>query len=373
MCKVIITHDKGKGNLMKKFLSILMLSTIMTGSTVALADDDMHAPSLPNTPAVQYLKRIGAHLAYVNTEAGLPGYVSEINGHRTIIYLLPDGKNFFVGSIMDNNGTNLTLKSANEEEEKLTSALRQLKEKAEASASDFGSVSSNPSPSPISNNPLPTTPAPQGLKSEAPVAPQAITTPADSTPINQDVSTNYINSKISASELLADVKKTAYFEEYNNNESAPAVYLVADPACPFCHIAWGMLNDLMKTHNFSVHVILSNALPGSEALVNQLFANSDIVNVWNSGAGSKDGVAIPNVAKVGSQEWNSADAFRLKNNMFAEKYRSLTTSGSKNGVPIIMYVGVDGKVRAEQGVYVGKDRLDAMKAFLSGLPGWKAI
>lgn len=373
----------------KQLLAALSITTALSVTGVAMADTPV-APQIPsNTPVLQYLNKIGASLAYVTTEGGLPGYMSDIKGHRTMIYLLPDGEHFLVGSILNSQGTNLTLKAANEEESKLTEALKQLKERA--SSNDLmsgGTTSQVQTPSIQANvenstgNPLPVTTSDNinnGIKVAAPtVQPiQSEVLPPVSEPpiiIQQDVSTGYINPKISKAELQKDILKTAYFEEFKHSASDPVVYLIADPQCGYCHQTWEMLSTLMKNHKFAVNVILSDALPGSDKAVTQLLANNDIVSLWDKGVGSKDGVAIPNVVQVGSQQWNTADIYRLKNNKIAAKYSSLTRKDGSNssGVPIIMYVGKDGKVRSEQGIYTGPDKLDAMKAFLSGLPDWNA-
>lgn len=380
---------------MKKILQALTVTTALAccGSN-AFADNTMNNMSVSqspantnqNTPVMLYLKNIGASLAYVKTEAGLPGYMSDIKGHRTMIYLLPDGEHFLVGSMLNSQGKNLTLTAASEEESKLTEALRQLKERASANAGDLGiSQSSNSSnPLPISNtpnnavnvgmpnfdnnSPLPSTP--EASVSAVENNGQSVVIP---TSINQDVSTGFINSKINSSELSKDILKTAYFEEYHEKGS-PVVYFVADPQCPYCHQAWDMLSTLMKKHKFSVNVILSDALPGSDRMVTQLLGNQNIVQLWNQGVGSKDGIPIPESLKVGSENWRTSDMYRLNNNKFASKYNQLIrkNNSNSNGVPILMYVGKDGKVRAEEGVYTGADKLDAMKAFLSGLPGWNA-
>lgn len=350
---------------MKKFLSTILMGSMLSGSYAFASDQNFQAPPLPNTPVVHYLQKIGASLAYSGTYAGFDGYISDVGGRKTMIYLIPnDGQHFIAGSILDSNGVNVTLKSASEEEAKLADAIKQLKERASASAAGLQNTGLAPT---TDNNPLPVEKtAPPAL--QAPIA--SITPNVDSVEdANADLSVKWINDKINKGTLERDVKNTAYFYEGNVND--PAVYLVADPQCPYCHEAWNELSQLMDAHHFSVHIILSNALPGSDSLVNQILGNPNIVQVWSQGVGSRGNVAIPHVLQEGSRDWQNADQYRMKNNQFANKYRNLIADANVNGVPIIMYVGKDGKVRAREGIHTGKDSLDAMKAFLSGLPNWK--
>lgn len=349
---------------MKKFLSTILMGSILSGSYAFADNQNFQAPPLPNTPVVHYLQKIGASLAYSGTYAGFDGYISDVGGRKTMIYLIPnDGQHFIAGSILDSNGVNVTLKSASEEEAKLADAIKQLKERASASAAGL----QQSGPLPVEGNPLP-------VEKPASVLQAPVNTPVvEASPVqedaNADLSLKWIGDKISKANLERDVKNTAYFYEGNVND--PAVYLVADPQCPYCHEAWSELSQLMDAHHFSVHIILSNALPGSDSLVNQILGNPNIVQIWSQGVGSRDNVAIPHILAEGSRDWQNADQYRMKNNQFANKYRSLIGDTTVNGVPIIMYVGKDGKVRAREGIHTGKDGLDAMKAFLSGLPNWK--
>lgn len=362
---------------------LLMGAGLLVGSLsfagVGHAQDANH---VPDTQSTAYLKNIGARLALIDShpDIGLDGYISDVKGKKTTVYLLtgPNGGRYFmVGSLFDANGNNLTLKSVSDEEQKLTDAIRQLKNRTEAAdqitkqqQDAFGDV--KPIAAPVSDNPLPVSAAPalqvpSGDSETAKVASLA----ADSSN-TEDLSGQWVNDKITQGVLRRDVERTAYF--YEGNENDPVVYLVADPQCPYCHAAWGMLSSLMAQHHFSVRVILTGVLPGSDALVTQLLANSDVVQVWQKGAGSKDGVPVPNAVTVGSKDWQAAEQYRNMNAAFAKKYRAVTgTSPQSNGVPILMYAGKDGKIRSMQGIYTGKEKLDAMKAFLSGLPNWHQI
>ena len=390
----------------KSIFAMLLAGTALM--PVAHADDSsISIKGLPDTPAVNYLKKIGASFAYIGKAGDFDGYVSEVDGHKQIIYLIPgDPNHFIVGSVLDSDGHNLTLLSAHQEEEKLSDAIKQLqviRDKASANAQGLDLTSNTaPAPNATATNPMPTKDGDVSSISTPPADVTNDSAPAETTKTTQTVVSNKKDAEVfdpafmknvvfepgkmkddsgpfivdfDPKEFIADVtnqhgakNQTANFTVGDENSHLPTVYMIADPQCPFCHAAWAQLHSIWDG-KFNVEIILADFLPGSDKVVDQLLAHDNVGNLWLQGLGSKDGVLVTNSVPETSYAWKKADEYRTKNNdPFARKFQELFAKNGQTGVPVLAYVGADGKLRAREGVNVGENGLDIMKIFLSGLP-----
>lgn len=350
---------------MRKFSGRLMGALMLaTTSFSAMAPLMAHAEA-PMPAQIVYLKdKLHAKLTFVKNiggDSGYPTYIAELGGKRFTVSLLNNGL-LSVGVILDSNGRNLTVEAVAEEEAALSQAMRQVNQVINEAGGIAGAldaktpgtqsapqVSSTPTPAPV--------PASQSI-------PAAAAQPA------VDMTAFISKDNVTPDTLHDDLTKTARLVVGNRN--LPHVVMVADPQCPFCHIAWSQLKPLVDAKKIAVEVVLADTAmdspahvrPASADDITQLLANPLIDKLWMSGAGSTDDGVIPHAATIGTPAFNEADHYRADlNDPFALKYRK-AFAGKKSGLPILMYVSKDGNtVYGREGVKTPED----MNAFLSNI------
>ena len=338
-----------------------------------------------NTPQLDYLLN-NAHasltaIAPLDIGGGqkLDGVAFDIGGKKSTGYLTPNGQYFIIGVAIDSSGHNVTMEALSREEAKLASALKQagaLVKQSDQQALGLTGSASDTLPvagdgdvagaQPLKTPVIPTASATPLLVKEAAATP----TPA---PVQAKEDPRWATSKFTAAELSKDLDGTAFFRV--GRHDSPNVVLVANPKCPFCHLAWQQLKPYIDSGKISVSVVLVDILPTSERNIRtignlpdarsvvMLLANPAIDKAWIDGQGSSDDAAIVETTRVGSREWNDAYSYLTSNDQFRDKYQPLFAADEKSGVPILVYTNKDGKAYGREGVSTPED----MKSFLGGI------
>lgn len=347
-----------------RFIGAFMLATTSLSVLSPLSARADAPAQMP--PQIAYLKdKLHAKLTFVKNiggESGYPTYIAELGGKRFTVSLLNSGL-LSVGVILDSNGRNLTVEAVAEEEAALSQAMRQVNQVINEAGGIAGALDSKTPDAPHQTPQAAPAPSPAVV---APPAPQAAPAPA---PV-VDMSAFVSKSNVTPDTLHDDLTKTARLVVGNRN--LPHVVMVADPQCPFCHIAWSQLKPLVDAKKIAVEVVLADTAMDSPAHIRpqsaddiaQLLANPQIDKLWMSGVGSTDDGIIPHAATIGTPAFNEADHYRADlNDPFALKYRN-AFAGKKSGLPILMYVSKDGNtVYGREGVKAPED----MAAFLSNI------
>lgn len=328
--------------------------TAFLACAYGLADmPQAHADSIP--PQIAYLKnKLHGRLTYIGPVGassenpdGYPTYIVELNTKRFTVSLLKGGMTS-VGVILDQNGRNVTVEAVAKEEAALSTAMKQVNEVIGQADQTAGTLSQ----SAVTENQQPTAPPHVG---------------SDPMPVDM---TQFLSKTVTPDALHDDLTKTARVVVGNRN--LPHVVIVADPQCPFCHIAWSQLKPYVDAKKIAVEIVLADTnmdhpagvRPSSSDDIVQLLANPEIDKLWMSGAGSTDAGVIPHATTVGTPAFNEADHYRNDlNDPFALKYRD-AFAGSKRGLPVMMYISKDGKqVYGREGVKTPED----MRDFLSDI------
>jgi hypothetical protein len=182
----------------------------------------------------------------------------------------------------------------------------------------------------------------------APVAPQASAAPE----AVGEHAAKYMSTGIDEGQLTDALKATAFFTVGERN--APAVYMVADPQCPFCHEAWKRLAPKVANREVQLRIIMIAGLRGSEEMARSIISREDPGKAWLAGEGSVSGVRIKEGPLPGTKEWEDAGKWVEMNGLFAKRFDIRQT-------PFIVYVGKDEKVYFSLGIP------DDMTEFLSAI------
>lgn len=146
------------------------------------------APPLP--APLQTLAGQGAQLRYLGREGGMDGWIAIQNGQEQYFYVTPDQESFILGLQFDKNGKVLTLQQ-----------VQKLQKESGADVLDYLADGVKPAPTA-------TAAAPGG---------KAPTDKAFKTPSEQ---------------LYADLESSNWIPL--GNTSAPYIYMLVDPQCPYC-------------------------------------------------------------------------------------------------------------------------------------------
>lgn len=333
-----------------------------------------------NTPQLDYLKN-KAHasltsIAPLDIGGGqkLDGVAFDIGGKKSTGYLTPNGQYFIIGVAIDSSGHNVTMEALSREEAKLASALKQAGALVKQSDQQALGLTGGASDAlPVSGDGDVAGAQPLKTPTPAPAPVKEVAGPTQAAPPAPKEDPRWATSKFTASELSKDLDGTAFFRV--GRHDSPNVVLVANPKCPFCHLAWQQLKPYIDSGKISVSVVLVDILPTSERNIRtignlpdarsvvMLLANPAIDKAWIDGQGSSDDAAIAETTRVGSREWNDAYSYLTSNDQFRDKYQPLFAADEKSGVPILVYTDKDGKAYGREGVSTPED----MKSFLGGI------
>lgn len=235
-------------------------------------------------PVLRFMQAQGVKLTSLGTEGGLPAYLGESpNGLTQIFYVTPDGAHVVAGVLFDVQGSNITGVQIGEMQRRFEAAQKQLgkapfsagapqaqsKPPADEPAAPKSSAASTPdaktAPSSSGSSSLQLPPdeaaAPaKGADAKSPKAAadqqeeasklaaakpeqQAAVEPAKFEPAVATASAEKYVSGLDRGAVERALNEAAWFRV--GAEEAPAIYMVADPQCPFCHAAWGRLKDVV--------------------------------------------------------------------------------------------------------------------------------
>ena len=346
----------------------------VTGLKDVPADGDV--PPASDVPFVDWMKAAGMKLTpFLEKEGGLEGYMVEApsaNGGPSKIqpfYIMPDGKHAVVGVLVRRGGVFVTglqihnlqqkfladndVKSQGGATEVSPTALAKPEApKAPASAIDGTPLASPKAPEEVADTRPPAPPKPvEGVPS-----PSLPNTPISTKPASAAAP---YHAPISDRQAFSEaVKSTVFFTA--GMAGKPAIYMVADPQCPFCHEAWRRLRPLVFDQKIQVRVILIAGLRGSDPLARSILARKSVTlgdrasEAWLRGEGSIPGVTIAPGPQPGSREFEETGRFLQANGEFAERFKISRT-------PFLFYNGADGDLYASVGL---PDDFDAFLAAL---------
>ncbi|AOG02974.1 thioredoxin fold domain-containing protein [Bosea sp. RAC05] len=152
--------------------------------------------------------------------------------------------------------------------------------------------------------------------------------------------------------FMEALKQTVFFTVGLGDR--PAVWMLADPQCPFCHMAWAKLKPLVFDGKIQVRVIMIAGLKGSDPLARSILGRAEPSKAWLSGEGSIDKVPVKEGPAIGSADYDRAGQYVRINNGFATRYMIKST-------PFLAYNTPDGKLFTSVGLPQDMD------AFLAAL------
>ena len=260
-------------------------------------------------PVLSWLQTQGVKLTYLGEEGGLKAYLGEsANGKQQVFYVAPDGDHVVAGLLFKRDGMNVTgvqvgemqqrfreaqqkyeeaLKTSHEPSEDMKRQLRQGSEVIPSTGSK--SAEKDPAATPVADKPAdakatekaaperrteskPGTPAlPTALAQAA--AQQAAPPVQPVTPVASTLKQAPVRylSGLDKAEFERSVEDLAWFRV--GDEKAPALYMVADPNCRFCHKAWDDLKPMVLGGKLQLRVIMIAGLPGSDAAARAILSS----------------------------------------------------------------------------------------------------
>lgn len=339
-------------------------------------EDGPVAPA-SDVPFADWLRASGMKLTpFLEKEGGVEGFMVEtpsVNGGPGKIqpfYIMPDGKHAVVGVLVRRGGVFVTGLQIHNLQQKF---LADNDVKAQGNATPIAPTSlakpeaPKPPASAIDGSPLVSPPKPADDVSEArpPAPPRPVEGVPAPTVSSAPISTKPASAAAPYHAPISDraafaeaVKSTVFFTA--GMAGKPAVYMVADPQCPFCHEAWRRLRPLVFDQKIQVRVILVAGLKGSDPLARSILARKSVTlgdrasEAWLRGEGSIPGVQIAPGPLPGTREFEETGKFLQANAEFAERFKISRT-------PFLFYNGADGDLFASVGL---PDDFDAFLAAL---------
>ncbi len=316
--------------------------------SVSVSDDAISK----DTPMLHYLREkahaslTGIAPIQVNKDTSIPCLAFDIGGHRNTGCLLGD-HHFMIGVVIDDEGHNVTLDALATEELRLANAMKQAGALVEQSRQQAAGATL-----PGADVKSATASLPDASKPEAP----ALQTGENAKP-GEDI--RWLTSHFKADELDHDIASSAFFRI--GSENAPTVVLIANPNCPFCHIAWSQLQPYVASGKIAVNVVLANPDNMRDGIA--LLSNPSVDKAWLAGQGSSDDVPITGNQTPGSPAWKTASEYLKANGVIATKYIGMFGAPGKSGLPVILYSS-GGRSYGREGISSPAD----MASFLSGIP-----
>jgi protein-disulfide isomerase len=301
-----------------------------------------------STPALRYLAAAGVKLTYLGNDGGLRGYLGESSGGKMqTFYVTPDGEHFIAGVLFKRGGTNVTGVQIGEMQKRFEDAKKAAQGGAQAPAATAPTQPSAPAGEPAKQDAPAADPekrseaAPETSFSPILASAEAPATLAEALPaVALDASDDFVSS-ISAADFEARAAQANWFPV--GKEEAPAIYMVADPQCPWCHAAWAQIRPLVFSGKLQIRVVMIAGLKGSDPIARAILSQANPGQAWLRGEGSTEGVGVSPGAAEGSAAWADAGKY-LENNM------NFASGLGAQGTPFFAYVGKDQKVHVSEGM-----------------------
>lgn len=330
---------------------------------------DGPVPPTSDVPFVDWLKAAGMKLTpFLEKEGGVEGYMVETPGKDgrpgkiQPFYIMPDGKHAVVGVLVRRGGVFVTGLQIHNLQQKFL-ADNDVKDQNGATVVAPTAMAKPDAPRPpasaIDGKPLvaPATPAAEVAEAAIP-QPPAPPKPIEGVPAptvsNTPISTKPASAAQPYHAPITDqkafseaVKSTVFFTV--GMAGKPAIYMIADPQCPFCHEAWRKLRPLVFEHKIQVRVILIAGLRGSDPLARSILSRKSVTlgdraaEAWLRGEGSIPGVQIAPGPQPGTQEFDETGRFLQVNGAFAERFKITRT-------PFLFYNAPEGDMYASVGL-----------------------
>lgn len=350
-------------------------------------------------PAVlQFLQSQGVKLTTLGTEGGLAGYLGESpNGRMQTFYVTPDGSHVIGGLMWDSQGANVTGVQLGEMQRRFEVAQKRFETAQKQLSSPAGTVTAPtndpaalaPAAAPASPTALALPPAEKksaptslgealGNVSSAPAAPSDSTPKSSAAPAAApvDPAAAKKTSAIPATPTVLPQQKTAAAAPSNSIpasiaaadkyvsgldrgsverslrdvpwfqvgvKEAPALYMVVDPQCPFCHAAWKRLQPYVYAKKLQLRIVMIAGLKGSVPLAISILSRQNPGEAWLAGEGSVDNFTIAAPPQVDSQQYQSAQKYLDMNAGFVRTFGISST-------PTLLYFGRDERLYSSIGL-----------------------
>lgn len=356
--------------------------------TPAAPKNPIAARAAEMAPVLSWLQTQGVKLTYLGDEGGLKAYLGEsANGKQQVFYVAPDGDHVVAGLLFKRDGMNVTgvqvgemqqrfreaqqkyeeaLKSSHEPSEDMKRQLRQGSEviptsgakpagrDAAAPAADKPIADKSPAEKPAEAKAA-DKPAPEHrseIKPGTPALPTALALAAQQAapqaeppvaPVSSAIKQGPVRylSGLDKAEFERSVEDLAWFRV--GDEKAPALYMVADPNCRFCHKAWDDLKPMVLGGKLQLRVIMIAGLPGSDAPARAILSSDLPGQEWIAGRGSVDGIQTGPAPEPNSEKWNMTTRVLQGNADFIKRFSIQQT-------PFFGFVGRDGNLYSSTGV-----------------------
>lgn len=326
----------------------LLRGTALALSTTALGGAALaqQIPSIPSdrviqqledakaAPVLQYLMDSGVKLTYLGDAGGLEAYLGESpTGSTQTFYLTPDKNHVVAGVLFREGGVNVTGVQIAEMQDRYEEA----KKRAAAAGETLGTATPQAVPAPTANSSL-TALTPEEIQAGAAVTPSA---------------EEYLSNR-DLDGFRAELEDTAWFGI--GAETAPTVYMVVDPNCPFCHRIWEDLRPMVMTREISLRLIMIAGLKGSEPKAVSILSREDPGRAWMAGEGSTKSMPVAAPPAAASSSFKDAMRYLERNMAFIDKHEITST-------PHLFYFDKEGTLYESRGI--PKDRT----VFFSALEG----
>jgi hypothetical protein len=366
------------------------------GETIVPADDGNPPPS--DLPIVDWFKSKGMIVTDIPMdEGGVDAVLLQTPGTKDhpqrlqALYVLPDNHYAVVGQLLRNDGMLVTalqmadleskgrLEDASKKKGGSDISLGVNKPAAEEAA--FPETAAAPiAPSPaqpaapgVADIAIPDA-APVTAQVPAATAPETVVPTPEATPPSgtsasgiapaTTAASAYRTSTLTSQALTDALKSTAFFVV--GAKDAPALYMVADPQCPWCHEAWRQLQPEISSGKIQLRIIMIAGIRGSEEMVRSILsregtkladgtdAGDGPARAWVDGEGSVNGVRVKPGPMQGTDAWNAAGNWMDANARFAERFGISRT-------PFLAYVDKNSDVYSTNGLP------DSMGGFLTAI------
>ncbi|MGY3582247.1 protein-disulfide isomerase [Bradyrhizobium sp. USDA 4341] len=337
-------------------------------------------------PVLRFMQAKGVKLTALGAEGGLSAYLGESpNSQTQIFYVTPDGTHVVAGVLFDVEGNNITGVQIGEMQRRFEAAQKQLGKapftagapqtqskqsadeasapKSSAALAADAKVDAKVAPSATGSSPLQlpvdeaTAPVkgtdaksskaaadPQEAAPKVPAAKpeqQSAAEPAKFEPAVLTASAEKYVSGLDRGAVERALNEAAWFRV--GVEEAPAIYMVADPQCPFCHAAWGRLKDMVWAHKLQIRIIMIAGLKGSLPKAISILSRPQPGTAWFAGEGSTDGIDVQPPPAEGSAEYIAAQKALTKNVVFVRQFGLTRT-------PTLVYIGKDNRLYSSEGL-----------------------
>lgn len=343
----------------------------------AAAKNPIAARAAEMAPVLSWLQTQGVKLTYLGDEGGLKAYLGEsANGKQQVFYATPDGDHVVAGLLFKRDGMNVTgvqigemqqrfreaqqkydeaMKTSHEPSEDMKRQLRQGSEVIPSTGAKAAEPAAKvppaaPAPEKSVDAKPADKPAPERRPEAVPSLPAALAqataqpAPVPAQPVVpatiKQMPVRYL-SGLDKAEFERSVEDLAWFRV--GEEKAPALYMVADPNCRFCHKAWDDLKPMVLGGKLQLRVIMVAGLPGSDAAARAILASDLPGQEWIAGRGSVDGIQAGPAPEPNSEKWNMTTRVLQGNADFIKRFAIQQT-------PFFGFVGRDGNLYSSTGV-----------------------